>query len=48
MLYTYVPPRNKEATAAMRQAAMAKPKATVNPRENGSEINVGKKPRPVR
>lgn len=41
---TYLPPRSREATAAMRQAAMAKAKATVNPLENGPEINAGKKP----
>ncbi len=45
---TYRRPRSSEATAAMRQAAMAKSKAMDRPFENAGEIRAGKKLRPVR
>lgn len=36
--YTYVPPRNAEATAAISQATVSKPNATASPSGNGPEI----------
>jgi len=46
--YTYLPPRNAEARPAIRQAAIAKLKATPSPSENGPEISDGKNWCPVR
>ena len=45
---TYLPPRSSEATAAMRQQAIAKMNATSRPCLNGAEISDGKKVCPVR
>ncbi len=45
---TYRRPRSSEATAAIRQAAIAKSKAMARPLEKEGEISAGKKLRPVR
>ncbi|WP_422286065.1 hypothetical protein [Trebonia sp.] len=41
-------PRSSEATAAIRQAAIAKSNATDRPAWNGAEIRLGKNEWPVR
>ena len=46
--WTYLPPRSSDATAATRQATIAKSNAMVRPLENGAEISDGKKVWPVR
>ena len=46
--WTYLPPRSSEATAATRQATIAKSNAMASPLENGPEISDGKKVWPVR
>jgi len=46
--WTYLPPRSSDATAATRQATIAKSNAMVSPLENGAEISDGKKAWPVR
>ena len=45
---TYRPPRSSDATAATRQAAIAKSNAMASPCSNGAEIREGKKVWPVR
>src|SRR4029077_13907171 len=45
---TYVLPRSSETAAAIRHAAMAKPKAAARPWANAGPMTEGKKRRPVR
>src|SRR5262249_56765992 len=46
--WTYLRPRSSDATAATRQATIAKSNAMASPLENGAEISDGKKVWPVR
>jgi hypothetical protein len=45
--WTYLPPRSSDATAATRQATIAKSNAMASPLANGAAIRDGKKVCPV-